>query len=753
MVRDDPARPSSARASGNAAAQSSSWRGDLAGGVSGAVSSLALALSLGILAFAPLGPAHAEVGVLAGFAAAIYGQLVAAWLGGTTHPGSGPRASTSLVVAGLVAALAADPTLAPDVHGPGRIVAVAGFTVLLSGVFQTLLGFARAGALARYVPYPFIAGVMCGASVLIIVAQVPALTGIPAAELKTAPAVALAKLQPATLFVGLATILLVYRAGRFLRRVPGSLAGLIGGTALYFAISALLPGVAIGPTIGAIPPGLPLPTALSPVGRLLADVQGHLTLVVSTAAIVALIGSLDSLFSMVAVDHAVDGRHRADRELVAHGVANIVSGLCGGVPVDYSRARAMASWEAGGRHPRTATIAAGVLALIVVAGGRLLAIAPLAVLGGVMVTLGIGLIDRWASGLVARLRSHGTGDRTLWLAVLTVAGVALAAIALGFLPAILVGFLLSGALFIAGMNRSLVRSVVDATVRPSRRVWGGQDAQRLVEVRRRIRVVELEGALFFGSAERLSEIVEPLAGAADTVILDFRHVSAIDATGTLVVERLARRLGRRGTALLLANVTPEGRHGRAFLAHNAFVDPATRGWFPDTDQAVEWAEQRGLEASGRSRLAEIPLEQSDLAAGLAPEALATVESLLERHVVEAGHTLFREGDAGSALFLIAHGAVEISIALPGGRRTRIVTMAEGAIFGEAALLDGRPRSATALAIEPTVVYALSRDALFTRLARDAPDTAIKLLLNLARVLATRMRETNEIVRRLEESRG
>ena len=99
------------------------------------------------------------------------------------------------------------------------------------------------------------------------------------------------------------------------------------------------------------------------------------------------------------------------------------------------------------------------------------------------------------------------------------------------------------------------------------------------------------------------------------------------------------------------------------------------------------------------------------------------------------------------------GAVEISIALPGGRRTRIVTMAEGAIFGEAALLDGRPRSATALAIERTVVYALARDALLTRLASEAPDTAIHLLLNLARILASRMRETNEIVRRLEESRG
>jgi SulP family sulfate permease len=370
------------------------------------------------------------------------------------------------------------------------------------------------------------------------------------------------------------------------------------------------------------------------------------------------------------------------------------------------------------------------------------------------VVLGIGLVDRWASGLVARLRSGGhAGDVTAWLAVLTVALVALAAVVFGFVPAIVVGFVLSGALFIVGMNRSLVRSVVDATVRPSRRVWGGQDAVRLADVRRRIRVVELEGALFFGSAERLSEIVEPLAGVASSIVLDFRHVTALDATGALVVERLARRVVRRGTHLLLAGVTPEGRHGRTFLAHNAFVDPTARLWFADADQAIEWAEQRGLAASGRVPLDEAPLDGSDLLAGLDATAVALVRPRLIRRTVAAGETLFREGDPGDGLYLIARGAIEISIEVRGGRRTRIVTMAEGAIFGEAALLDGRPRSATALAIEPSIVYELTREALLRDLAQHAPAVAIHLMLNLARVLSLRMRETNEILRRLEESRG
>src|SRR5512143_1245702 len=154
-------------------------RGELLGGVASATASLALALSLGLLAFAPLGPQHAEIGVVAGFASAIYGQLVAGLLGAAAHPGSGPRASTSLILGGLVAMLCADPALAPPAeHGVERVVALAATAVIVAGVLQVLLGALGAGLLARYVPYPFIAGFMCGASALIIIAQLSPLTGI-----------------------------------------------------------------------------------------------------------------------------------------------------------------------------------------------------------------------------------------------------------------------------------------------------------------------------------------------------------------------------------------------------------------------------------------------------------------------------------------------------------------------------------------------------------------------------------------------
>jgi SulP family sulfate permease len=370
-----------------------------------------------------------------------------------------------------------------------------------------------------------------------------------------------------------------------------------------------------------------------------------------------------------------------------------------------------------------------------------------------MVTLGIQLIDNWTTGLVGRLRRKGAlREPALLWSIATVVLVAFAEVFFGFMPAIGVGFQLSGLLLYLGMKRSLVRSVVDGNVRPSRRVWGGEDALRVRAARQRIRVVELEGALFFGSAERMNDRVEPLAGVADVVVLDFRLVTVIDATGALLIESIARRLAARGTRVLLAGVTPQGRHGATLIAHDTFRDPELRLWFRDADQAVEWAERMILESRGLTERDAVPLASFQLLEGLSREQLARIEHHFVRRECAEGEVLFQENDPGDRLCLLASGAVEISIIVPGGARARIVTNAEGSLFGEAAILDGRPRSATAQAVGPAVVYELTRAAL-SEIEAHEPEIAIRLMTNLAKLLSIRMRETNEILKQLDDSRG
>ena len=212
--------------------------GDIAGGLASAGVNFALAISLGLLAFMPLGPRYYEIGIYAGFASAIYGQFIAGIFGGAAHPGSGPRAATTLILAALVAALAADPALAPSAtQGPEWIVAIAAATVVLAGVIQVVLGTLGAGSSARFVPYPFVAGFMCGASALIIVAQIAPLAGVSPAVLASGPAAVWNAMEPATFLVGLATALFIWIVGTKWKRWPAPLIGLVAGSLLYHAIA------------------------------------------------------------------------------------------------------------------------------------------------------------------------------------------------------------------------------------------------------------------------------------------------------------------------------------------------------------------------------------------------------------------------------------------------------------------------------------------------------------------------------------
>jgi CRP-like cAMP-binding protein len=173
--------------------------------------------------------------------------------------------------------------------------------------------------------------------------------------------------------------------------------------------------------------------------------------------------------------------------------------------------------------------------------------------------------------------------------------------------------------------------------------------------------------------------------------------------------------------------------------------------FADADQAIEWAEDHlilsVLGDSGTDD--EFPLSRFDALAGMALEELATMKGLLERRAYPDGTVVFREGDEGKELFMIARGSASVRIRLPGENRgVRLVTFAPGTVFGELALLDQEARSATIEADEALVCYVLPHDR-FMRLAAEHPGIAIKLLANLGRELSARLRRANRTIYQLD----
>jgi anti-anti-sigma factor len=283
----------------------------------------------------------------------------------------------------------------------------------------------------------------------------------------------------------------------------------------------------------------------------------------------------------------------------------------------------------------------------------------------------------------------------------------------------------------------------------SRKVRMPEQAVRLEKVGAAILVIELDGALFFGSAEKLSEDIEREARSGTrTVILDLKRVTEIDSTGVRILGDIRQLLAHKDQRLVLA--LPGAGALAARLAEAGILD-AVGGdrVFPDIDRAIEWAEDNLLQDQATDAESEaLPLSAVDICAGLSAGEIARLENHMERTRHAAGSVIFREGDPGKELLVLSKGHASAHLAQPDGGDVRLATFAPGTVFGELAILDAGPRSATVIADDDVECYVLSRTS-FAALESDAPAIAIRVLANLGGELSVRLRRANRTIHQLE----
>ncbi len=509
-------------------------------------------LTYGLLAFGALGVDNVDLGVRAAFGAAVFGSLAASLFGGTQVPGANVRVATTLILATLIAALAVDPRLAAAQTGRVEaIVFLAAISVAAAGVIQIAFGLARLGSLVQFVPHPVVAGFMNGLAILIVASQVPYLIGLAAPLRGRALLDAFPGAQPWTLGLGIATAALIWFVAARWKKLPAALIALFGGVALDYAVGDLVPSAQLGARLGHVDAVLPLPNALAPlVGHegleLIADYWAP---VFGTALVLAIISSLESLLAATAMDVAHNTAHRPNRELIGLGVGNLVSAACGGMAVSFSPAIASVAHRSGARSRLSGVFRSVVLLAMLMLGAPAFAYIPLAVLAGIMLTVAAGLVDPWSKTLM-RYWLRGSLERDARWDLAVIATVCLVTVVFNFVVAVGFGLVASMGLFIASMHRSLVRASWNGLQRKSRRVYSVQQAQRLNELAPAIRVLELEGPVFFGTTARLARETEGQARDARYIILDFRRVGQIDATGAMLLERLSKRLAANGVRLL-----------------------------------------------------------------------------------------------------------------------------------------------------------------------------------------------------------
>jgi SulP family sulfate permease len=277
--------------------------------------------------------------------------------------------------------------------------------------------------------------------------------------------------------------------------------------------------------------------------------RAHAGQVVLTALALATIGALESSLNMRAIDLLLNNRHDPRHELLALGCSNMVCGLIGGLPMSATRTRALATLQAGGRGRVAALTGPAVLLLLPLVGGPWLAVLPMPVLAGVMLVVGLGLADRWTARLLARMWA---GDRSHDLALGLALGLGVMVLVIvttlwkGMAVGVGLGMLLSLLAFAARINRSPVRDRYLASAWPSRRIHLAPVEARLRPLRAGITVLELDGALFFGTSDRLLDDIDALPAGCRFLVLDLRRVAAIDESGAMALQQATARLRGAG---------------------------------------------------------------------------------------------------------------------------------------------------------------------------------------------------------------
>jgi SulP family sulfate permease len=498
------------------------------------------------------------------YTAVIAGFLISA-LGGSRVQIGGPTGAFVVIVYGIV-----------QQHGVEGLL----LATLMAGLILVALGVARLGTAIKFIPFPVVTGFTAAIGAIIAVQQLRDAFGL---RLDRAPAEVIERIgvylqhadtvNPyAAALTGL-TLLIVLLWPRVSRRIPSPFVALVVGT----AVAAVLgwPVETIGSRFGEISAGLPRPT-LPPIS--LAAVRE----LAGPAFAIAALGAIESLLSAVVADGMIGGRHRSNMELVAQGLANIVSPLFGGMPATGAIARTATNIKSGGRTPIAGIIHALVLLLITLFFGRWAALIPLAVLAAIVLVVAWRLSE-WKVFLNELQAPWSDAAVMLTTFILTI--VVDLSVAIG------VGMVLASFLFMRRMAE--VTNVTMVSREFDEGLPGAEDESGAIYRRRipeGVEVYEINGPFFFGAAEKFKATLDRVSARPRILIVRMRHVLAIDSTAMHALRDLIRRTRHQGTQVLLADV-----HSQPLVAlqrADLMEEIGEGNLFGNVDEALEAARAR-----------------------------------------------------------------------------------------------------------------------------------------------------------------
>ena len=523
-------------------------KGDIFGGITAGIVALPLALAFGIQAFGVIDvqdvPNIGAVGALAGLVGAMMIGFFAALFGGTPSQISGPTGPMTVITATLISGIWSS-TTSPTIESVLITMSVAG---MLCGLFQMLFGFLKIGKYIRYIPYPVLSGFMSGIGIIIILQQIYPLFGMKSpvliVDMITQLPAKIGGYDLYALLFGLATIAIIYLFPLITKKVPATLVALIVVTVVSVFVKNFNPAL----TIGEIPSGLPLPVFAQ--FSLKGVAWGT---VLKTAAIPALtlagLGSIDTLLTSVVADNITKTKHNSNKELIGQGIGNFFAGLFCGIGGAGATMRTVVNVKSGGRTRLSGIVHALFLLAILLGLGRFVKYVPLSVLSGILITVGIGIID--FKGL-KDLPNIPRADAVVLLTVLflTVFVDLLVAVGIGMIIACVLFMKRAGDLVESGYNAG------EITKFDKELPW--EDEQGLTdEIKHQIYIQRLNGPIFFGSITRFQEVMHDVPDNVKVVIIRMRLVSFMDQSGLYAMETAIKDLQEKGVEVLMTIIQPQ----------------------------------------------------------------------------------------------------------------------------------------------------------------------------------------------------
>ena len=682
-----------------------------------------------------------------GFGIALVSSLV--FLIGTSLtsavPGvfSSAQDSPTVMMAVIAASLAGTLVTAGGTEKLNTILIAISITTLLTGCLFLALGYFKLGKLVRYIPYPVMGGFLAGTGWLLVQGSFGVMTGslLTLANISTLLQSGQLILWIPGILFALALFFSMKRFDNFLI-LPAMLVGVVG----LFYLAFLLTGTSVqeatarGLLLGKVG-GNAIWQPLELGNKLLSANWAAILGQGGNIAIVLILSVIGFLLNASALELTMHQDIELNRELRVVGFTNIISGLLGGMVGYHMLGDTALNYRVGARGKLPGIITGLVCLATFMLGSSLLAYLPRSLLGGLLFFLGLEFLVEW---VVEGWRKLSRGDYAVVLLILIVIA------ATDFLLGVFVGLAAAIVLFVVNYSRINVVHHALSGGEISSNVERCTYHQRvLTKLGQHIHIFELQGFIFFGTANALLEqirarIADPGREKTRYIILDFRRVNGLDSSAVLGFVKGRQMTEAQEITLVLTNISESIKH--QFELGGLLENEKGPRLFPDLDHGLEWCEEQLLEIEQVTTLHTPVTLGAQLAdSGFERANTKRLMNYLERVTFKEGEYLIHQGDEADRLYFIEMGAVSIYLELGNQKQMRLQTLGLGTAVGESGLYMGTICATSVIADMPVTAYRLTRAAL-SEMKQKEPELAATFHEFSARLLSERL---TSITRTLE----